>query len=204
MNQDSRLALAFVVLMAVSFALLFERVFVVPGAFLYIEIGRYVGPITGLITIVLVLILALVIPGRALSHFENLMTKREFSQLIKRKRKKIIELAIVSLLISFSVVSVLSLAFISTVLQSSRRIDAFVAHNANETLPNYVANLTTFLNDNLKSCYDKPELLFKIDEYASSSLLGSWVMKISNVDRAEVILYQVGEPVDKPPYYCKR
>jgi hypothetical protein len=51
-------------------------------------------------------------------------------------------------------------------------------------------DLTSFLNSNLKSCYGKPEFLFKIDERLSANLLDPWMMKVSGADRADIILYQ--------------
>jgi hypothetical protein len=190
MKQGRKIAISFVVLMTLFFTLLFTWVFVIPGAFLYIEIGKYVGPIIGLILLILIFILILAIPARVLNRFEKSMTKKEFAELIRRKKRQIFELVLISFLISFFVVSAFSFVFISAVSQQGSKIDAFVAQNANESLQDYTGNLTIFLNTNLKSCYNKPEWLYKIDEQVSTNFFDSWIMNVCSVNRAEVILYQ--------------
>jgi hypothetical protein len=180
--------IAFVALLSAPF-LMGGEISATTGAFLYIEVGRFAGPILGLVILVLIWILTLLIPSRMLIRFTDSLTKKEFATLIKRNKRKIIGIVLFGLCISIFVTFASSFILMSTV-QSGKKIDTFVAENSNESLQEYALNLTSFLNSNLKSCYNKPESLFKIDERLSDSLLDPWIMNIVGVNRADVILYQ--------------
>ena len=57
-------------------------------------------------------------------------------------------------------------------------------------MPDYVQNLTVFLNNNLNSSYNRLEALFEIDLTLSYTLLDPALMDVWNVSRADVILFQ--------------
>jgi hypothetical protein len=74
--------------------------------------------------------------------------------------------------------------------ESHKKMDSFSASNSNQNLTVYEQNLTVFLQENLKSSYNKPEYLFEIDSQLSRSLIDSLTMDAWNVSNADVILFQ--------------
>lgn len=192
LNQSTKLTIASVALLAILSApfLMLEGISATTGAFLYIEIGRLLGPILGLVILILIWVSIILIPSKILSRFGDSMSKKEFLGLIKRNKGRIVGIVLSGLCVSFIVTFAFSFILMSTVVQSGRKIDAFVAENSNESLQEYTANLTSFLNSHLKSCYNKPESLFKIDERLSATLLDPWIMNASGVNQADIILYQ--------------
>jgi hypothetical protein len=192
LSQSLKLTIASIALVALLSAplLMSGGISAATGAFLYVEVGRFVGPVLGLVILVLVWVSTILIPSKILIRFGDSLTKKEFISLIKRNKRKIIGIVLSGLCVSFIVTLASSFFLMSTLVQSGSKVDAFAAENSNESLQEYVANLTPFLNNNLKSCYNKPESLFKIDERLSASLLDPWIMNVSGVSQADIILYQ--------------
>jgi hypothetical protein len=189
LNQRQRITLVFSILITVVLTVAFALVFAIPGVYVYIEIGRFVGPIVGLILIASLSISTYAICNKALSDFKHSMTKMEYSEVLNRKKAAC--LVMISLSLSILILSAFSLGFVSAANQSNKRIDLFVAQNTNESLQNYEHNLTIFLKANLKCSYNKPEILYKYDEgLVSYSLVGSWIMKVSGINPADFILFQ--------------
>lgn len=148
------------------------------------------GPILGLVILVSVWISALLVLRQILPRFEDSWTKKEWITFVKLKKKKIVGIVLSGLCVSFILTFASSFIVMSAMIQSGRKVDAFVAENSNESLQEYVTNLTSFLSNNLKSCYNKLESLFKIDERLSAGLLDPWIMNFFGANRADIILYQ--------------
>ena len=149
----------------------------IPWKFTYLEIGRLVGHIRFLNWLVLIL---LAIPMTLVSILTSM----------KLKKNRTIGMFVISLTISFLVIFSFSLFFMPQVSQAGEKIDTFVLENANLCLQNYVTNVSSFLNDNVRNAYNKPEASFKIDNWICCTLLDPYIMKLWGVTRAELIVYQ--------------
>ena len=160
-----------------SVAIVVTIVSAIPWKFTCLEIGRLIGPIPLLDFLVLIpLITAILLVS--------------FLPPMKLKKNRIIVVFILSLAISFVVIFSFSLVFMPRVSQVGKKIDAFVAENANLGLQDYVTNVSSFLDDNVRNAYNKPEAYFRIDIQISSTLLDPYIMKIWGVTRADLIVYQ--------------
>lgn len=158
-------------------ALMFTVVSAIPWKFTYLAIGRHVGPIIGLEFFVLIL---LVVP----------ITLFSFRVSMKIKKNRIICMFVLGLLLSLLTISSFSLVFIPKVLEASKKIDIFTANKAGLNFQDYVLEVSSFLDDNVRSAYHKPESSFKIDNHISNALLDPFIMKIWGVTRADLIVYQ--------------
>lgn len=184
---------ALVVLGTLSFILIFMALGIsaMPWEFAYLQVGRLIGPILGLVFLVLILVVILLVPAKILARLLNSMkhsTLREFWVIMKKK--KTIGIIVLSLVMSFFIMFSFSLVFMPQVSQAGEQIDRFIAENANLNLQDYVTNVSSFLNDNVRNAYNKPEAFFKIDIQISGTLLDPYIMQIWGVTRADLIVYQ--------------
>ena len=127
-----------------------------PFWFTYLEIGKLIGPIFGLI---LLCVLLVVTPFGLFAMFYPHMSKSMiFSKLKTRRIQKLI---ILSSIISLIFVVLLQFGFLLRVSQVE--IDNFVNQNAGADLEGFVNNIPDFLEENIRSAYKRPEALFRID-----------------------------------------
>ena len=174
--------------MTFMLTLLFAIVFAIPALYVYIEIGRFVGPIVGLILIASLLTSTYAICKRALSHVESSIGKVRHAESSKRKLSGLI---LISLSFSILITSAFSLALVSAADQIDKKIALFVSQNKNDSLQSYEANLVVFLNENLNCSYKSPEILYKFAELSVYySFVGSWIMKASGVNLSDLILFE--------------
>lgn len=159
-----------------SVAIVVTIVSAIPWKFTCLEIGRLIGPSPFLDFSVLIPITAISVVS--------------FLTRMKLKKNRTLVVFILSLAISFVVVFSFSLVFMPRMSQVGRKIDAFVAENAKMGLQDYVTNVSSFLDDNVRNAYNKPEAYFKIDIQISRSILDPYIMKIWGVTRADLIAYQ--------------
>lgn len=152
----------------------------VPWKFVYLEVGRFIGPIL----VLEYFILALFIVAVSLVSFLVSM---------KLKKKWIVWVfahILTSIVILSFVILSFSLVFMPQVSQAGKKIDAFIAENGNLGFQDYVASVSSFLNDNVGAAYGKPEASFRIDNWISKTLLDPYIMQIWGVTRADLIVYQ--------------
>ena len=160
-----------------SVAIVVTIVSAIPWKFTCLEIGRVIGPILFLDFLVLIPLVTVIVLV-------------SFLVPMKLKKNKTIIVLVLSLTISFLTIFSFSLIFMPKVSQAGRKIDTFVAENANLGLEDYVTDVTSFLNDNVRNAYNKPEASFKIDNQISGTLLDPFIMRIWGVTRADLIVYQ--------------
>jgi hypothetical protein len=167
------------------------RISEIPWEFSYLVTGRILGPIFGLVFLVLVLIAVLLIPAKILVNFLSSATNgtpKELWAIVKNR--KTMRMALLGLALSLMVVFMSSFIFMPQVSRARQKIDVFVAVNANRSFQDYVNNVSSFLNDNVQSAYNRPEGLFRIDNKISGTLLDPYIMKGFGVTRADLIVYQ--------------
>lgn len=153
----------------------------IPWAFTYLFIGELIGASSFLEYIVLFLLVG------AVSSLSILASMK----LMKNRTRKVFILSlIISLLTLFLLTSSFSLVFMPQVTQAGNKINTFVAENRNLSFQSYVANLTAFLNNNIRAACDKPEASFAINRLVCYTLLDPYVMRIWNVTAADLIVYQ--------------
>lgn len=194
MKQTSRnVSIAFVILSSLAFLAIFRwlRISAVPWDFTYLSIGRIFGPILGLVVLALVLIAILSLPAKIINDFLNLSTKitRKDLVLIIKKKKTVGKVSL-GLALAFLITFSFSFVFATQVSQTGTRIKNFVVANADQSFEDYVGNVSSFLNANVNSAYNKPEGMFKIDDEITSTFLDPYVMKSYGISRADLILYQ--------------
>lgn len=196
MKESFHLTVPFVAVTSIGFIIFFRLLGVsaMTLAFAEFEIGKLVGPVIGRWMAAAIIIIILILPTvkllRVSARIDKSMTSKEVWGLVKRKKKKIGSMIFVGLLVSLLVIFSFSLIFIPRLAQADKTIAIFVAESRNESLQDYAANLTSFLNNNLKSSYNKPEAAFEIDNQISNAFIDSWIMQIWNVTRSDLILYQ--------------
>ncbi|MEM3641125.1 MAG: hypothetical protein QXH37_04315 [Candidatus Bathyarchaeia archaeon] len=149
-----------------------------PWVFLYLEIGRFVGPYLSFVIFVLILIGMLI--GIPLFSYKIL------TKLKKNTRGHAV---ISNASITFLIMLLLSLMFIQQVSVASRKIDIFVAENKDLNFTGYVNKVVSFLNNNIKKSYNTPEACFEIDDYFYG-VGGHYVMDAWGLNRAAIIVYQ--------------
>ena len=149
----------------------------IPWTFAYLEVGRHIGPIPGLDTIFFALFLT------AIPLVSFLASTR------LKKNRTVWFFALNIILSSFIILS-FSMVFMPQVSLAGKKIDTFLAENANSSFQDYTSNVTLFLNDNVGSAWDKPEAIFRIDNRVSYTLLDPYIMKAWGVTRADLIVYQ--------------
>lgn len=184
---------ALVVLGTLSFILIFMTLGIsaIPWEFAYLQIGRLIGPIPGLVFLVLILVVILLLPAKILARSLNSVTHRTLREFwVIMKKKKTIGIIVLSLTMSFFIMFSFSLVFMPQVSQAGEEIDRFITENSNLDLQDYVTNVSFFLNENIDNAYLKPEAFFKIDIQISDALLDSYIMKIWGVTRVDLIVYQ--------------
>lgn len=153
----------------------------IPWKFSYLEVGRLVGPIPFVEYCVLILF---VVPISLVSFLVSMKLKK--NRTIWGYTLNLIISLIISSLIIFS----FSLIFMPQVSQAGKKIDTFIAENANSSFQDYIANVSSFLNDNVGSAWNRPEAIFRIDNWISYTLLDPYIMKVWRVTRADLIVYQ--------------
>lgn len=161
----------------------------IPWTFTYLEVGRLIVPIPFLEWLIpsleyLVLIL-----------FAVIISLVSFQASMKLKKNRTITVLIIlnlitSLIITSLVIFSFSMVFMPRVLQAGKKIDIFVAENANSNFEDYVTNVSSFLNNNVRSAWNKPEASLRIDNWISCTLLDIHIMKVWGVTRADLIVYQ--------------
>jgi hypothetical protein len=153
----------------------------IPWTFAYLEVGIFIGPIPVLEYFILIL-------------FAAAISLVSFLASMKLKKNRAIWMFILNLIMSLVISSLVifsfSLVFIPQVSQAGKKIDIFIAENANSSFQDYVTNVSSFLNDNLGAAYDKPEASFRIDNFISCTLLDPYIMQIWGVTRTDLIVYQ--------------
>ncbi len=160
------------------------------NTFLLIEIGKFSGPILGLILASAVTAIFPILSAIPLLRFEKgKLNKMAFTS-IRRHRKRVIGIIFIGFTLSFTVTFLLSAPFMLQIKDSDKKIDAFVLRNSNESLADFVENLTFFLNENLNNSYKRTESLFEIDSKLSQTLIDPIIMQTWNVTAADVILNQ--------------
>jgi len=164
----------------VTIAIILTLFSAIPWAFTYLEIGRFIGPNLVLQYFILVLF---VVTVSLVSYLVSM----------KLKKRWIIWMfanVAISLVISSVIIFSFSAAFMPQISQAGKKIDAFIAENANLSFRDYVNAVAYFLNDNVGAAYGKPEATFKIDALTSSTLLDPYIMQIWGVTRTDLIVYQ--------------
>jgi hypothetical protein len=190
MKQEHKLNLIFVISLTIMLTVMFSLILTTPGAFLYIELGRYLGPILPLVLFVSIAVAAYFVSKKAPLYFTRLMKEDEYGEFLKGRRKKEIVLLLVGLCLSFFITSCFYLSFVSGASQNTDKIAVFVSENTNKTLADYNGNLTAFLNTNLKPSYNKPEMIYKVSEgLVCYGYFSSWMLNKSNINQADVILF---------------
>jgi len=152
----------------------------VPWTFVYLEVGRFMGPI-------------LVLEYFILALFTVAVSLVSFLASMKLKKKWIVWVfanMVISIVILSFVIFSFSLVFMPQVSQAGKKIDAFIAENANLDFQDYVTSVSSFLNDNVGAAYGKPEASFRIDNWISDTLLDPYIMQIWGVARTDLIVYQ--------------
>lgn len=193
MKQTSRTAsIAFVILSSLAFLAIFRwlRISAVPWSFTYLVIGRIFGPILGLVVLALVLFAILSLPAKIVNDFLNSskITRKDLVLIIKKK--KTVGKVFLGLALAFLITLSFSLVFAAQVSQTGTRITDFVAANEDQNFEDYIGNVSSFLNANVNSAYNKPEGMFKIDNEITSTLLDPYMLNSFGVSRADLIVYQ--------------
>jgi hypothetical protein len=149
----------------------------IPWAFTYLEVGRIIGPVQFIDSIFLAL-------------FVVTVPLISFGVSLKSKKNQAVWLFALSVMLSFLVISSFSIFFMSQVSQAGKRIDTFVAENVELSFQDYALSASLFLNSNVRSAWDKPEAVFRIDNWVSNTPLDPCIMKVWGVTRADLIVYQ--------------
>lgn len=151
----------------------------IPWTFIYLEVGKFAGPYVSLSFLVFILLgIIMCIP-----LFSCLIS-------IKLEKNKKGWMVVLSLVMAFLVMLSLSLIFMLRVSEASRKIDTFIAENANLDFHDYIIEVSSFLEKNVGKAYKKPEACFRIDNYIYGTYLGSYVVKTWGATRAALIVYQ--------------
>jgi hypothetical protein len=158
---------------------MFTIVSAISWKFAYLEIGKLVGPIPGLEFLVLIL---LVVP--------IILVSLRVSMKLKKNKKRIICMFVLGLAMSFLILLSFSLVFMPRVSEAGKKIDMFIAENADLNFQGYIIKVSSFLDENVRGAYNKPEASFKIDNDISGTILDPFIMKIWGVTRADLIVYQ--------------
>lgn len=194
MKPTPRLAsIALVVFVALVFVMVLQllRVSTIPWEFFNLLVGRIFGPVLGLVLSTIIFLVVLAIPAWILVSYVNLkgdLNLKELASLLTKK--KTTGKVVLGIGLSFLILFSSSLLYMEQVIQSGQKINLFVAANANRSLSDYVSNISSFLNDNFKNAYGKPEVLFKIDTQIMGTLLDPYLMKNFEVTKADLIVYQ--------------
>lgn len=185
MGKTSNLTLykLIAVLFPINILVLTARISSSPFWFTYLEIGKLVGPVFGLI---LLRVLLVVTPFGLFAIFYPHISRSMI--LSKLKTRRIQKLIILSSIISLILVVLLQFGFLLRV--SQEEIDNFVNQNAGVDLESFVNNIPDFLEENIRSAYKRPEALFRIDLEVFNSIIDYQMMKCMGITRADLIIYQ--------------
>jgi hypothetical protein len=153
---------------------LFSRI---PWTFTYLEVGKLTSPFPFLDIIFLILFVAA-------TTFALSLASR------KLKEKKAVWLLALSIILLSLIIFSFSMFFMPQVSLADKKISTFVSDNENLSFEDYVLKASMFLNENVGSAWAKPESVFKIDNWLSSSLLDLYIMRVWGATRADLILYQ--------------
>ena len=170
---------AAVSIFVILIVLIFTIVSAIPWKFTYLEIGKLVGPLPGLEFLILIL---LVLPITFVSMWVSMK--------LKKNKNRLICMFVLGLGMSFLVISSFSLVFMPKVSDAGKKIDLFINENAHLNFQDYVIKVSSFLDENVRSAYNKPEASFKIDNDISRALLDPFIMKVWGLTRADLIVYQ--------------
>jgi len=154
--------------------MLFSRI---PWAFTYLEVGKLIGPIPGLDTIFFAL-------------FAIAISLVSFLASMKLKKNRTVWFLALNIILSSFIISSFSIVFMPQVSLAGKKIDTFIAENANSSFQDYTSNVSLFLHNNVGSAWDRPEAIFRIDNWVSYTLLDPYIMKVWRVTRADLIVYQ--------------
>lgn len=152
-----------------------------PWAFTYLFLGKLIGANFSLRLIVLLLVTVAISVVSILISLK--LTK-------SRKWKMLILSFAVSLLSIFLLTSLVSVALMPQVVQARNKVDAFVAENKSLSFEDYVANVTVFLDSNVRAAWDKPEASLAINRLVCFTFLDPYILKAYGVSQADVIVYQ--------------
>jgi len=161
------------------------RISSIPFWFIYLDVGRVIGPIYGLILLIFSAI-SVFMTFFWIFYSRHMTDKMIFSKL---KLKRIQKLIFMSLIICLIIFSLLPFVFLLRVSEVDE-IDGFIRQNSGADLPSFVNNISSFLSDNIQSSYRKPEALFEIDQQVFNSILDYHIMETLGITRADVIIYQ--------------
>jgi low affinity Fe/Cu permease len=150
-----------------------------PWVYIFIEIGRFVGPYPSLI------LTSLIIMG--VSTCSPVVSYKTLAKLKKNTTKWIIT---TNLIIALIIALLIFLLFTQRILEAHQKIETFVIQNNKLEFHEYVTAVCSFLDSNVKNAYKKPEAHFKIDEYIYSISLGKYVTQQLGFTRADIIVYQ--------------
>jgi len=154
--------------------LLFSRI---PWAFTYLEVGRLIGPIPNLDAIFFALFV-IAIPSVS------------FLASMKLKKNSTVWFFALNIILSSLIIFSFSIVCMPQVSLAGKKIDTFVTENADSSFQDYVSNVSSFLHNNVGSAWDRPEAIFRIDNWVSYTLLDPYIMKVWGVTRADLIVYQ--------------
>jgi hypothetical protein len=169
-------------------SIVFTGLSAIPWSLILLIVGRLTGPIPLGPLPLLLLLIAILLALLALLSSE--LSYRVSKKLAKNGIRMTVLNLFLSLFIAIIIASLFSFAFLSQVSESSKVVDTFVAKNANLGFEEYVNNVSSFLNGNIKNAYQKPEAMFRIDISISTALLDPSIMRISGITRGDVIVYQ--------------
>jgi hypothetical protein len=160
-----------------------------PWMIIYLRVGRFIG--VNICVEFLVLFL-LVIAVFSISVLALIKLKQIGAVLAKIKWVSTLSTRafVLSLVLSFLVIFAFSAVFMPQVQQAGTKIDSFVAENKGLSFHDYVVNVSSFLENNVRCAYNKPEASFRIDILLSSTLLDPYIMRFYGVTRADLIVYQ--------------
>lgn len=166
----------------VSFpCLLLVFVTAMPWAYTYLFLGKLIGANFSLRLIVLLLVVG------AISVVSVVIPMK----LTKNRRWKMLILSFaVSLLSVFLLTSLFSVVLIPQVAQARNKVDAFVAENRSLDFQDYVANVTIFLDNNVRAAWDKPEASLAVNRLVCYTFLDPCILKVYKVSEADVIVHQ--------------
>jgi hypothetical protein len=151
-----------------------------PWVFIFIEIGRFVGPYPSLILTSLTMI-------GVLTFITNYFI-RDAGKAKENTTKWIIT---TNLIIALIIALLLFSLFAQRISVAHQKIETFVIQNNELEFHEYVTAVCSFLESNVKNAYKKPETLFKIDEFIYRPIsLSKYVTQQLGFTRADIIVYQ--------------
>jgi len=168
------------ILVFVAVFSMFTILTALPWVFIFIEIGRFVGPYPSLIMTSLTMI--------GVSICLPIVSYKTLAKLKKNTTKWIIT---TNLVIALIIALMLFSLFTQRISEAHQKINTFIIQNNKLEFHEYVTAVCSFLDSNVKNAYKKPEALFKIDECIYRPIsLGKYVTQQLGFTRADIIVYQ--------------